>query len=192
MIVDVNVPNLANAINSLKSIISEYEEIELNLFNQLNDSCVNNWQDKYSKEFEGKMQLDKQEAQLILESLNEKKEVYNFIHDRYGEIARKIKVNLSGRSRVISSLERCYNNARTAINLFNSVDTGYRFGGEILAQKAKIEKVKNEISDLKIEVNNLYNKIEEIEQQIKAKINALEVVNINPFEFHFDVDTGGI
>ena len=95
MIVDVNVPNLANAINSLKSIISEYEEIELNLFNQLNDSCVNNWQDKYSKEFEGKMQLDKQEAQLILESLNEKKEVYNFIHDRYGEIARKIKVNLS-------------------------------------------------------------------------------------------------
>lgn len=185
--VEVNVPNLNNIINSLKSIINEYEEIELNLFNQLNDSCVNNWQDGNSKKFDDKMQFEKQEAQLILESLTNKKEAYDFIHNRYSEIARKIKVNLNGKARVLSSIERCYNNARTTINLFNSVDTGYRFGGEILAQKAKIEKVKNELSELKIEVNKLYNKIEEIEQEIRAKIDSLEVVNINPFDF----DLGG-
>ena len=185
--VEVNVPNLGNVINSLQSIISEYEEIELNLFNQLNDSCVNNWQDGNSKRFEDKIQFEKQEAQLILESLSEKKDVYVFIHDKYSEIARKIKVNLNGKSRVLASIERCYNNARNTINPFNGVDTGYRFGGEILAQKAKIERVKNELSNLKIEVNNLYNKIEDIEQQIRAKINSLEMVNINPFEF----DLGG-
>ena len=181
--VEVNIPDLKNVIDSLKSIINEYEEVELNLFNQLKDSCVNNWQDGNSAEFEDNMYLEKQEADMILESLKNKKDVYDFIHNRYSEIGRKIRINLNGKSRVISTIDRAYNSARNVISLFGSVDTGYRFGGEILAQKSKIQKVANQLSTLKMEVQTLYSRVEEIENEIRNKINSLDVLKINGFAF---------
>ena len=179
---EVNVPNLKNIVENLNSLINEYEEVKLNLFNQLNDSCVN-WQDGNSIEFDNRIYYEKTEADLFFGSLKNKKAVYDFIHDKYSEIGKKIRMNLNARTKVISSLDRCCQQATTVINLFSNVDTGYRYGGEINAQKAKIVAVKKELENLKNEVNNLYTKVEQIETEIRAKIDALEIVKINGFDF---------
>lgn len=181
--VEVDVPNIRSVIENLESIIGEYEEIELNLFNQLKDCCINNWQDGNSADFEDQMYVEKQESDMILESLNDKKDIYEFIYNEYSDIGRKIKMNLNGRSRVLSTIDRAYDNARTVISLFSSVDTGYRYGGDILAQKAKIQNVKYQLSNLKMEVNSLYSRVEQIENEIRNKINSLDILRINGFAF---------
>ena len=52
--IEVNVIDLKKEIDEITKYINEYEEIQLNLFNQLKESTIN-WQDGYSKQFESKI-----------------------------------------------------------------------------------------------------------------------------------------
>ena len=77
----INNIEIENKIEQLNRLIAEYKDIQLNLFNQLKDACIN-WQDGNSLEFENKIYLEKTEASFVLRDLEEKAEVLNLIHNR--------------------------------------------------------------------------------------------------------------
>lgn len=180
--VDVDTIELKNYIDSLNSLIEEYEEIKLNLFNQLNNSFMN-WQDGNSLVFESKIFEEKQEASLILTSLKNKKDVFSLIYNKYVEIGKQIKCNLDNKESLIRNIDGVINETNSVINSFNGVDMGY-FGGDIMAAKNKIVAAKGKLIEVKDSVSKMYNRIEEMERLINNKIKELEVVKINSFDFN--------
>lgn len=182
---EVNNINLRKEIEQLSTLINEYEEIQLNMFNQLKDSSIN-WQDGNSIEFENKIYLEKQESNSLLQCLKDKKEILEFIFDKYSEMGKKIKCNLNNKSTVINSILNCQSQINNILNDFNKIDTSFYYSEKnlILKQKQNLLNVKKELLAVKKSIEKNYQKIEEIEKEIKSKINTLVDIKINDFDYN--------
>lgn len=182
---DINVDELKNIIDSLNLLIDEYEIIQLNIFNQLKNSCIN-WQDGNSIVFDDKIYYDKQESKRFLELLHQKKDLYNFIYRSYIEIGKKINFNLNNKNTIVYLIDDCYNQASNIINEFYKINRNFYYSerSDIFYQKDRIVNVRNKISEIKDSVMKLYNKIEIIETEIKNKVKKLEEIKINDFDFN--------
>lgn len=184
---EVNVVGLKSEINTLNSLINEYEEILLNLFNQLKESCIN-WQDGYSLQFEDKIAQEKQEANLILQNLKTKKNVYNYIYDKYQELGNNIKCNLNNKNKVLNSIENNINQVEEIIRQFNSIDNSFYYYEYQYIQdnKQKMISIKNKLNNAKSTVSKYFQKIENYERDVANKIKELEEIKVRNFEFSFN------
>lgn len=188
--IEVNSIDLKINIGKLNLLIDEYENIQLNLFNQLKDSCIN-WQDGNSINFDNNIYLENQESKLFLQNLTNKKGTLNFIYDKYSEIGKKITCNLNSRDTLINTINNCYDQTVNIINEFNKVDKSFYYSEQysIARQKEKIVDIKNELSELKNSIVKIYDKIKIIEEEINNKIKTLEIIKINSFDFNFNSPT---
>ena len=182
--IDVNVSELKNYVYKLQQIIDEYEEIQLNIFNQLKESTIN-WQDGNSIKFENSIYLEKKDSDLFLQSLQNKKDIYDFICKKYGEIGNKIKCCLNNKNNILNAINNCYNETVSILNDFDKINTDfyYKEKDSILLQKQNIVKVREEIKRIKTTTLQLFNKIDNIEKLVKEKIVSLDEVKINTFDF---------
>lgn len=180
---EINTVNLKNDIDTLNKLISEYEEIQLNMFNELKDSCIN-WQDGNSIEFEKEIYLEKVEADNILNMLNDKKNILDFIYDKYSDLGKKIKCNLNNKSSLLHSIETCQSQTQNIINEFWKIDNSFYYTEQqkISKQVDKINEVKNGLAEVKSSIAKMFDKIEEIEKEIKEEITKLEEIKINSFD----------
>ena len=181
----INNINLKNDINLLNKLIAEYEEVKLNLFDELKDSCIN-WQDGNSVDFENKIYLEKVESDNILRTLTDKRDILNFIYDKYSDLGKKIKCDLNNRSALLRSIESCQSQANSIINEFYKIDNSFYYWEQqsISNQKNKILKVKNDLSEVKNSITKMFDKIEKIEKEIKVKIKKIDEIKINNFDYN--------
>jgi len=182
----INNKEIENKINELNREITAYREIELNLFNQLKDACVN-WQDGISLEFENKIFLERKESILLLQDLEEKVDVLRLIHDKYQELGENIKCNLENKQVIIYWIENCENQIESILHEFEKIDENLSWNIEekVRKQKGKIIDIKNELIEVKKKIEKTYETIENIENEIEGKIKKLEGVKINSFDYHF-------
>ena len=182
---EFDIASLKNDINKLNALIDEYEEIQLNLFNELKNSCLN-WQDGNSIEFENKIYLEKVESSSIFRALTDKKEVLNFIYDKYSDLGKKIKCNLNGKNLLIHCIEDCENQINVIINEFNRVDNSFYYWEQqsITNQKNKIIKVKTELSEVKTTIIKTFSNLEEVEREVRKKMKKFEMLKITDFDYN--------
>lgn len=183
--IDVNVGNLKENIDKLQSIIDKYENTQLNIFNQLKESTVN-WQDGNSIKFENSIYLEKKESNLFLQSLQNKKDIYDYICKKYGEIGNKIECYLNNKSSLLNAIDICYNETVNILNEFDKINTDFYYKEQdaIFLQKQKIKEVREELKTVKSLTSQLFIKIENIEKNIKEKIVTLNEIKINAFDFY--------
>ena len=182
--VEINCVEIKNIINSLRTIIEEYEIVELNIFNQLKDSCVN-WQDGNSIKFGDNIILDKEEIDIFVENLNNEIDLYNYMYNNYIRLGKKIKCNMNNKDTILYLIDNCCNKAVTIINEFNRINISFYYSEQynIFEQKNKIIKVKNDLLNIRESIKDLYNKIEQIEKNINIKIKKLEEMDIKKLDF---------
>lgn len=189
--VEINVSDLKNEIVELNSIINDYEEVYLNLFNQLKNSCIN-WQDGNSVVFDDAIQIEKRETEDVLKSFKNKKQIYDYLFTKYNEIGHKVKCNLNNKSGVIQTIESCKYQVISLINEFNYIDTSFYYPEQysIFQQRDRIVGVRNSLETLKNDVNQLFKKIENIENTVSGKIKKLEQIRINSFDYKLGTGAG--
>lgn len=179
----INCTEVKSQIDSLTALFQELDEIELNIFNQLKDACIN-WQDGYSTAFDEKVYLDKEESDLLLQFLLDKKDVLNFLYDKYSDIGKEIKCNLNSRDVLVNLISNCENQLNSILKEFEKIDTSYSELYSINKQKSKLLTVKSELSEIKGVVIKTYDRIEKIEEEVKMKLDNLSGIKINDFEFY--------
>ena len=182
--VEVDVKKIEKEVENINILISEYEEIEINLFNQLKNSCIN-WQDGNSKRFEEQIYFETKESEVIINSLKNRKNIYEYIYKKYGEIGKTIKSNLNKENSLLNIIEECYEEAVSIINEFNRIDRSfsYREQSQITAQKKKIEEIKESFIAIRKSTTEILKNIKQIEETVEEKIKELEEIKINTFEF---------
>lgn len=180
----INTINLKCEIEKINTLIKEYDEIQLNLFNELKDSCIN-WQDNNSIDFEEQCDLEKRETEFFIDSLQEIKNMYEFIYEKYQIIGKEIYYNFKKKNSILKKIEDCEVQIENIITAFCNIDNTieYKYYQIILEHKNILIKMKDKIYKLEIEINNIFKKIEAIEKEIKSKIDNLEKININNFDF---------
>ena len=180
----IDLTELSNQINKLDNLIDEYEEIQLNIFNQLKDASIN-WNDGNSLIFNEKMYDDKKESELFLMYIKEKKELFNFIYTNYSQIGKKISCNLEKKNDVVSLINSCLFQTRAILNEFNQINTSFNYYEQdnILQQRQKIIDVDKIIKDIKYNIETTYTKIEKLEKVVQKKVQELEEIDVEEFDY---------
>lgn len=180
--IKINTNELKNEIIILNSYINEYEDIKLNLFNQLKESCIA-WQDGESLEFDNKICNEKQTTENLYQSLKDKVKILDFIYDKYIELGKDIICNLDKKNTILSKLSAFENEINEIIKDYNNIMANCNEFG-ISNQIEKILKLKDNLKEVKENFLDTFNKIFIFEQTIKEKIKSLEVVQINDFSYN--------
>ena len=178
---DINILDLNLEAKKLNALIEEYENIQLNIFNQLKDSCVN-WQDGNSLLFNDKIYQEKQESELFLLNLKKRKELYDFIYSNYIEIGKKIKCNLANQNSVLFFIDNCCEQIDSILYEYSKLDYGINIA-DVQKQIIELNNIKKGLLDIKNNIKKMCEKIRKIENEILLKIQNIEDVFINEFDF---------
>ena len=186
MIVDVDIKQIGIYISELSNLVDEYEEAQLNIFNQLKDSC-NNWRDGNSLDFNDQIKDEKNSSNLFLGEIQNNQRVLSYIYNEYKTIGSKLHFNMSKKESIVNAIENAISKANTAMNAINSIDSSYSFSAlsSIRAQYEVIKSARRELQSMKDKIIALYNKVKAIEDNISSKVAALDDINITNFNYSF-------
>ena len=181
----VDLSELKNRITEINGLIASYEELKLNLFNVIKNSAED-WQDTQSIKFQNSITLEKEEAEKILQSLNDKEKVLSYIYSKYITLGKKIKCDLDKKDTIIDLFTKRGEEAKSIIRDFDKIDRSFYYEEieTINNVKQKIISVSINIGEIIKSLREIYGKIKDIESDIAKKISELDDVKINSFEYN--------
>ncbi|MBQ6539378.1 MAG: hypothetical protein IJL76_03790 [Bacilli bacterium] len=185
--IKVNVVKLKDELEQLKTIMDEYETVELNLFNQLKNSC-NDWNDPRTPAFIEAVDKEKKESSNIVDSFKDATDCLNYIILQYETIGDMISVNLEKKASIIKAYGTIENRINAILSNINSVDMSFYYSElhNIKDMRNSFENLKVELVDSREKVKDLFKKIERIEENVSSKAKALKDIEINAFDYVLD------
>ena len=174
--INVDIIELKTKLDNLEKLISDYDNIEMNLFNHLKNSFIS-WEDTNSLRFQNAILSDKKENIEFKKNLRESITIFKKIYKYYISIGKKININLNDKSNIMNLLENILSKTKNIERKINQINAS-----EVSEIRYKIKRVNDNINMLKDSYRSLYQKLENIEFTIKNNINKLETVKINDLE----------
>lgn len=133
----VNTVNLKNEVTKLNLLLEEYESIYLNLYNEI-QSTSHFWNDPHSIAFLDYISLEKQEIIKTYNELQDIKEVYDYLLDKYQLLGKKIEFNLKLKDEVILKLNNYIYKINDIIRCYNNLDLSFCSEAYLLKNERKI------------------------------------------------------
>lgn len=172
----VNVEKLKSKVMVLDKTFDRYEEISLNLYNDISCSSMF-WKDNNSKIFYENLHKLKLENQIFLLELSKTKKIINLILESYEPLGNKIEFYLENRSAIINKLDSCIQQLTMVEFSLKDIDLKYDFqtNQKIEYLKKLTLDSKQKLEDMKKIYFEYFNKIEAIEKKIKFEISKNEI-----------------
>lgn len=187
----VDVQEIEKDLLQLNKLLNEYELTYQTLFKELGSSSFF-WEDGFSMLFNEAMPKEREKNKSYYISLNEVKNIYTYIHSQYKQIAQKIKVNEEYRGNLLEKMNNLSSELSTIISSYNGLDTSFCHAEATIInrQKNKLKKLYDQISEEKIKLKDLFNKLEVIENQVNKKISQIKFDRIDEFEIAQYLEVG--
>lgn len=185
--IKINVIKLKEELEQLKSIMDEYETVELNLFNQLKNSC-NDWNDPRTPAFAEAVDKEKKESHNFEDSFKDATDCLKYIILQYETIGNMISVNLEKKASIIKIYGTIESRINAILSNINSVDMSFYYSelSNIKDMKNSFENLKTDLIDSRDKVKEMFKKIERIEENVASKIKNLKDVEVNAFDYVLD------
>ena len=184
---EVNVEKIKVELEKYNRLIDDYEDLYLQLYFELNYSS-SYWNDGNSFNFYEKIKKDKNKITLAITELKEIKKVYEYIIDSYERFGNKISFNLRRKYNVLEKIDNYLIELDKIIKLYEELDYENLVEEKIILdnQKDTLLKLKNRMTEMRENVKDLFDKLEEIEKNIhyrisKISIEKLKIQDINDF-----------
>ena len=175
----INTEELRTTLDKLNQLISNYEEIHLNMYNNLSSSFFS-WNDLYSKKFLVYNDNEKKSFDNLIANYKSYYDIYKYILEKYSSLGKTIYYELDNKESVyahfdtyISKLENIlykYDNS----NLINNSNVSYKIYNERRKLQNRLDSVKSIYSDFK----DFYNSINEINLEVSERISNIEIKDI--------------
>lgn len=180
---NVKVSDLKIEVEKLNSLIEEYENNYLNLYNEFLFSSFF-WHDKNASFFYDDIRIDKLKIKQAIEEINSVKDLYMYIAEQYEYIGNKIEYNLKFKDDIIYEFNKYITHVNNIIEIYNNLDISFcpEISQNIINQKNRFIEQKKNIIIMKEKVKNTFNNIENIEKKIKLEISKLDITFIQEKE----------
>ena len=178
----INISNLKDKINKINNIIRKYEEVYLNYYNDLSQASML-WKGTIANDFLNDSISDKEKIKPIISNLNEIKELYQYIVEKYKSYGNTINYNLSNKDEIIINFNNCKAKLNEIINLYSEVISIYN-NYIITSELEQIKKNKKEIEIIEDKIITMIKEIEEHEKDISLKIDK---INLEYIKEEFDI-----
>lgn len=172
----IDLKELQLKIDSIDKTINEYESNILNLYNQLLSTSIY-WKDKRSLKFNEKVTLDKKQANIKLLELKSTEETLKYIISKYENIGQKIKFDLKGKEKINKLLDDYILQLEKILDQYEQIDLSHfnELRVKLTKQELVLKELKNNMKTIKDNINEKFNKLEEIELQIAQRLNKIKI-----------------
>ncbi|MBR1416816.1 MAG: hypothetical protein IJ572_03260 [Bacilli bacterium] len=174
---EVDVLNLKEEIGKYNSLIDEYQENYLNVYNEIKNSNMY-WVDPQALLFFESKELEKNKIDVSLEELKSIKNIYDLIVSQYERLGNNIKFDLSKRDIILSKLNVYINKLNRIITLYNSLDISYASPSirtSINNQIASVKSMINVANSVRKNIKDIFDKIVESEDKIRKAIANIQI-----------------
>lgn len=172
----VNVTNMKTQLNRIIASLNTLYEDYLNYYNELN-GVILYWQDPIATRYFDSVKKEQVKVQNMQEEFTFLKEVYQYFVNKYSELGNKIFYVLENKNACISRTNNFIEKAKNVVRSYEKLDTGFCSSERGILEREK-EKLKQIIEDMEQEkevLRTTFQKIEEIENQIQAKLSRINV-----------------
>ena len=179
----INVNNLKIEIEKINKLLDEYENIFLNLYNELSSSSLF-WNDKESKLFFENINIEKIKINNMLVELHEISNVYKSIIRKYEQIGNNIEIIFQSKEIILSKINKYLDKLYTIIEKYHELDLEFcpKEAYIIYNQLDELIKIGNDIISLKKKIQDKYNDVLEFERKIKLDISSIKIEYIKEIE----------
>lgn len=176
MNINIDTKNLAAELAELNNLLDDYEDIYLNLYNEIS-SVSFFWQDKNEMRYLDEINTEKQKSKNAILELNNIKDIYNYLLTNYQEIGNNIKCNMDAKDSIISRINTYLLKLNNIIALYNSLDLSFCTSviPMINSEKQILNNEKKNVQRIKESLQQNFNKIETIEKTINLKISKINL-----------------
>ncbi len=179
----ISIDELKASLGRLNELINNYEELHLNMYNNL-ASTFYCWNDINSKKFLVLNADEKKNFNLLLQNYRSIYNVYLYVWKEYSKFGKIIYYELDNREKIyecfdsyISKLESIiykYDNS----NIIKDSSFSYKIYNERKRLYKDLEMVKSIYSDVK----DFYNSINDINLEVSEKLSSIDIKNIQEID----------
>ena len=173
---NVNCSNLKGLISELEKNIEEVENDELNLFQNLHNSCIS-WQDGNSLLFKDYIDEEKRETETFFELLVNRENVFKEILSCYAQLGNKISCNINAYERNLYKVRNCISQCDSLLSLLNSVSY------DVSSVKNTINSVKTALTEVEASISKKFKHVIESEKKLLSEIKNITDIVISEYKY---------
>lgn len=183
MIINIDISMIEEILRTLNKSIAEYEQIDRDILNTLKSSSFF-WNDNIAKRFYEELDTENKKNEEVIANLKENSELFTYIINSYLTIGKKINCNLNCKSTLINKINSILTDLNNIIYSYNNLSTYFcPYERNLLYnEKRKLVKAYNLLNNMLNNIIDKFNKMEQIEKNIKRKISELNNFIINDFD----------
>lgn len=180
----VNISNLKDSVVKFDKDIKSFEESSFNLYQNI-EAMSTFWKTSITESFFSSFEEEKTITKDIIANMKKFKNVYQYIIDSLEKYGNKIDVDLDLREKVLSSFDTYAKEENKIIDIYNTIDMSYFTNetNDLKKDKALVLDSKNKINKLEDAFKNMFDRIEEVEYEIEAKLNNINILPITEINF---------
>ena len=174
MSIRINLKKIKQHIKRYNDLINEYEYNYLNYYNIIS-SISFLWNDENSKKFLLSVSNEKKYCKELLSELNLTNDVYKYIYTKYSKFGEEIYINIEKINTIINKFDKCIEQATQIFNIYKNLNYSKKYSLFILEQTKRIENIIIELKNSKEQLKKHVNEIEQIERNIKNRLNKINI-----------------
>ena len=175
----INIDELKASLDSLNQLISDYEEIHLNMSNNLS-STMFSWNDVNSKKFLVCIDNEKKDFNTLISNYKSYYDIYKYIYEQYSKFGKVIYYELENKESIYASFDKYISKLEGIIYkydnsmIINDSSLSYKIYNERRKLNETLENVKSIYSDVK----NFYNSINDIDLEISERMSKIDIRSV--------------
>lgn len=172
----IDIVGLNPEIVKFSNLLKQYNELYLNIYNKIKE-IEKYWNGPYSVSFMDNIEKEKQKISLIIEDLSTVNSLYKYIYDSYKGLGKNIYFDENNSDTLIKKFDSYLQILNIIITKYNSINTNYynEVRETINVHKSKINAIKDQTMALKSKNNEMILKLNKIEENIKTKLDNIEI-----------------
>ena len=181
----VNISSLKDSVVKFDKDIKSFEEASFNLYQNI-EAMGTYWKTSITEAFFSSFEEEKAVTKDMIANMKKFKNIHQYIIDSLEKYGKKIDVDLDLRDKVLSSFDTYAKEENKIIDIYNTIDMSYFTNetNDLKKDKALVIDSKNKINKLEDAFKNMFDRIEEVEYGVDAKLNSINILQINDINFN--------
>lgn len=184
---EINISELKLQLNSFRRKINEYDKLYLNLYNEIN-YATSSWQDPKANSFFSCCEEKRKKIQKTISELNEFVNIYQYIVNKYESLGEKIKIILKNKDSILAEMDKYIDGLESVISSYQKLSLWFCPNEAYILNKqlSKIKENKMKIENVKKELKNVFDLVEDTEREVNIKISKINIeilkgINVNEY-----------
>lgn len=175
----INIDELKASLDRLNQLINDYEELHLNMYNNLSSTFFS-WNDAYSKKFLVYNDIEKKSFDTLITNYKSYYNVYNYIWNKYSKFGKIIYYELDNIEDIYAHFDTYISKLENIIYKYDNsnIIKDSSFSYKIYNERRKLQKRLESVRSIYSDVKDFYNSINEINLEVSEKISDIAVKDI--------------